>query len=402
MHTVCAAIGHVDIVGTPDAWESLMLAKDDPHRQDIRRISSIHEVPLILEACRAATGMGFTAIARVTEDRWITCASLDHVGFGLLPGDELDVSSTLCHEVRACRDTIAIPDVDASEVYRAHHTPRRYGFKSYISVPIIRGDGSFWGTLCAIDPEPRAFGPQVSATFQLFAQLLAHELDREEELESGRAVLASERDTARLREEFIAIVGHDLRNPIAAVSAGLSMLSKRPSEERMAMLIPEMQRAITRLNQIITNLLDFARGRLGAGIDVVAPRPVPLEPVLRDVVGEIEQIAEPSDRGDDRFASSDPRRPAAARSAPVEPAWQRGGPRRGERPDPRRSPRSRWHAAAGGDQPGHSDPRRDSPLALPAFLAQEREEKPPGARPWALHRVPDRSGAWRPDRCRVR
>ena len=57
------------------------------------------------------------------------------------------------------------------------------------------------------------------------------------------------------------------------------------------MLIPEMQRAIARAEQIITNLLDFARGRLGAGIDVVAPRPVPLEPVLRDVVGEIEQIA---------------------------------------------------------------------------------------------------------------
>ena len=60
-----------------------MLPKDDPHRQDIRRIGSIREVPLILEACRAATGMGFTAVARVTEDRWITCASLDHVGLGL-------------------------------------------------------------------------------------------------------------------------------------------------------------------------------------------------------------------------------------------------------------------------------------------------------------------------------
>jgi signal transduction histidine kinase len=269
-----------------------MLARDDPHRQDIRRIGAIREVPLILEACRAATGMGFTAIARVTEDCWITCASLDHVAFGLLPGDELEVSSTICQEVRACRDPIVIPDVDASDVYRDHHTPRRYGFKSYISVPIVRRDGSFWGTLCAIDPEPRELGPQVTATFELFAHLLADELDREEELEGGRAALASERDTARLREEFIAVVGHDLRNPIVAVSASLSMLSKRPSEERMAVLIPEMQRAISRANLIITNLLDFARGRLGAGIDLIAPRPEALEPTLRDVVGEIERIAD--------------------------------------------------------------------------------------------------------------
>jgi signal transduction histidine kinase len=264
---------------------------DDPFWQDIKRISSISEVPLILEACRAATGMGFTAVARVTEDRWITCSSLDHLNFGLKPGEELEVSSTICHEVRNCRDTIVIPDVDASEAYRNHHTPRRYGFKSYISVPIIRKDGSFWGTLCAIDPEPRSLGLQVAATFRLFAQILAHELDREEELESGRAALASERDTARLREEFIAVVGHDLRNPIAAVSAGLSLLSKRPSEERMATLVPEMQRAISRADQIIANLLDFARGRLGAGLELLAPGPVPLEPVLRGIIGEIEQIA---------------------------------------------------------------------------------------------------------------
>ena len=76
---------------------SFMLPKDDPHRHDLRQIHAIREVPLILDVCAKATGMGFTAIARVTEDRWITCASLDHLNFGLLPGDELEVRSTICH-----------------------------------------------------------------------------------------------------------------------------------------------------------------------------------------------------------------------------------------------------------------------------------------------------------------
>lgn len=269
-----------------------MLAHDDPHRRDIRRIGLIREVPLILEACRAATGMGFTAVARVTDARWITCASLDHLDFGLLPGDELEVGSTICQEVRACRDTIAIPDVDRSETYRDHHTPRRYGFKSYISVPIIRTDGAFWGTLCAIDPEPRVLDEATLLTFHLFAQLIAVELDRQDELEAGRTALASERDTARLREEFIAIVGHDLRNPIAAVSAGLSQLSRNGvSDERAEVLIPEMQRALSRAGQIITNLMDFARGRLGEGIEIVAPHEVDLEPVFRDVANEIARVA---------------------------------------------------------------------------------------------------------------
>lgn len=254
---------------------------------------------MILDACGTAAGMGFVAVARVTEGRWLTCASRDQVNFGLTPGDELDVATTICSEVRACRSIISISDVDDSAVYRDHPTPRQYGFKSYISVPIIRNDGSIWGTLCAIDPEPRKIGPQVEQLFTIFARSIARELDRQDELAKGRqeiaegrASLQTERDTARLREEFIAIVGHDLRNPIAAVTSGLRLIEKRElAPERRAMLVLEMQRALTRASQIITNLMDFARGRLGAGIEVNAPVPVDLEPVFRDVIGEIEQVA---------------------------------------------------------------------------------------------------------------
>ncbi|WP_339111905.1 GAF domain-containing sensor histidine kinase [Thioclava sp. GXIMD2076] len=254
---------------------------------------------MILDACGTATGMGFVAVARVTDNRWITCASRDRVNFGLTPGDELDVASTICSEVRACRSSITISDVDDSEIYRDHPTPRQYGFKSYISVPIIKSDDSIWGTLCAIDPNPREIGSHAEQLFTIFARLIARELDRQdeltkgrEELAEGRATLQTERDTARLREEFIAIVGHDLRNPIAAVTSGLRMIEKpNISPDRRAMLVFEMQRALTRASQIITNLMDFARGRLGAGIDVNAPAPIDLVPVFRDVIGEIEQIA---------------------------------------------------------------------------------------------------------------
>ncbi len=276
-----------------------MLPNIDPLQESIRQVDLVSDISMILDACGTAAGMGFVAVARVTEDRWLTCASRDHVNFGLTPGDELDVASTICREVRACRNIITIPNVDDSEVYRDHPTPRQYGFKSYISVPIIRNDGSIWGTLCAIDPEPREIGKQAQLLFTIFARSIARELDRQDELakgrqevSEGRASLQTERNTARLREEFIAIVGHDLRNPIAAVASGLRMVESRElSPERRAMLVLEMQRALTRASQIITNLMDFARGRLGAGIEVNAPVPIDLEPVFLDVINEIEQVA---------------------------------------------------------------------------------------------------------------
>ena len=46
-----------------------------------------------------------------------------------------------------------IENVANSEEYRQHPTPMQYDFQSYISYPIFRKDGRFFGTLYAIDPE---------------------------------------------------------------------------------------------------------------------------------------------------------------------------------------------------------------------------------------------------------
>lgn len=67
---------------------------------DIQTIQSIEQVPRILDVCSNLTGMRFVTVARVTEDRWVTCAALDKLGFGLVPGGELPLASTICDEIR--------------------------------------------------------------------------------------------------------------------------------------------------------------------------------------------------------------------------------------------------------------------------------------------------------------
>lgn len=107
------------------------------------------------EICRL-TGMGFAAIARVTEDRWIACQVLDKIEFGLQPGDELEVATTICDDIRKTSSMVVIDDAGEEEQWRTHQTPKLYGFKSYVSIPITLSDNSFFGTLCAIDPQRRA------------------------------------------------------------------------------------------------------------------------------------------------------------------------------------------------------------------------------------------------------
>ena len=67
----------------------------------ISEVQAISAVPHILETVAAITGLGFVAIAHVTEISWTTCAVLDKLGFGLKVGDQLDVATTLCNEVRS-------------------------------------------------------------------------------------------------------------------------------------------------------------------------------------------------------------------------------------------------------------------------------------------------------------
>ena len=109
----------------------------------------------ILRRVCEITGMGFAAVARVTEHRWIACQVEDRIEFGLDPGDELEIRKTICDEIRDSGEAIVIDDVSDDIKWSRHPVPVIYGFKSYCAFPVYLADGSFWGTLCAIDPAPR-------------------------------------------------------------------------------------------------------------------------------------------------------------------------------------------------------------------------------------------------------
>ncbi|EHR05017.1 GAF domain-containing sensor histidine kinase [Bradyrhizobium sp. WSM471] len=257
--------------------------------RDIARVSGIAAVSTILDVISRTTGMGFTAVARVTEDRWITCASRDQLAFGLKPGDELKVETTICHEIRQSRDAVVIENVSEDAGFSTHHTPAQYGFQSYISVPIILPDGSFFGTLCAIDPKPRKLRtPEIIGMFKLFAELIASHLDAAERVELIANRLALEQRNAELREQFIAVLGHDLRNPLASIQGGLRLLHKKVDDEGKNW-INLLQGSVARMAGLIDNVMDFARARLGAGMQLKL-REQALEPVIKQIVAEFENV----------------------------------------------------------------------------------------------------------------
>jgi sigma-B regulation protein RsbU (phosphoserine phosphatase) len=101
--------------------------------------------------------------------------------------------------------------------------------------------------------------------------------------------LKSERENAELREQFIAVLGHDLRNPLAAIAAGARILQRSGAlhGHKEIRVLDMINTTITRMSDLIDNVLDFARGRLGGGITLSRDASQPLEPVLEQIVDEL-------------------------------------------------------------------------------------------------------------------
>jgi GAF domain-containing protein len=227
---------------------------------DLKAIAGIGAVPVILDVICRTTGMGFAAVARVTDSRWITCAVRDDIGLGLVPGSELRVETTICQQVRGSSEAVVIDHVAEDVAFRDHPTPAMYGFQSYVSMPIRLPDGSFFGTLCAIDPSPRALdNPTVIGMFRLFADLIGQQIDAHQRLQHATADLAQARRDAELREQFIAVLGHDLRNPLASIAAAGRAVLRTPVSEEAQLYVGLIHNSVSRMSGLIDNVRWSAR-----------------------------------------------------------------------------------------------------------------------------------------------
>lgn len=218
---------------------------------DLAAIERIDAVPRMLEVVCRTTGMGFAAVARVTDTQWVACAVRDEIAFGLKPGGELPLETTICNEIRQHGQVVVIDDVSGDGAFVRHHTPKLYGFRSYISVPVILQNGAFFGTLCAIDPQPaRLSTPEVVGMFTLFAELIAFHLaarDRVSELEARVAHRTTALDRANRELQDRIIAGDADRAALRSLAARVERVREEERTRIARELHDELGQALTAL-----------------------------------------------------------------------------------------------------------------------------------------------------------
>ena len=177
----------------------------------------------------------------------------------------------------------------------------------------IRKDGTrFWANVVITalrdrDGVLRGFG---KVTRDLTTRRASEEVERElaarKATEAERARAAEEqrriiaelrraeeraREIGNLQEQFVAIVGHDLRTPLSVIQLGASTMLQRGglTAEHQATLA-RITRSAQRMREIIHDILDVVRARQGLGIPVVRRR-TDLAEVCRRAVAELGQLA---------------------------------------------------------------------------------------------------------------
>jgi signal transduction histidine kinase len=255
----------------------------------VAAIGRIDVVPTLLKVVCEITGMRFAVVARITDKTWIACAVKDDIHFGLEPGAQFPVDAASCLEALTSRHPLVIEHASIDPLYCRPLAPALHPIESCISAPIILANGRYFGNLSALDPSPAKIGePRTVSMFEQFAALIAAQLDNQRLRDQEHRALLDERAAGRLREQFIAILGHDLRNPLHAVHAGSDMLERNLTDPALLTIASRLKSNARRMSGLIDDVLDFARGRLGGGIAVELTEIEDLNAGLLTVVQELQ------------------------------------------------------------------------------------------------------------------
>ncbi len=118
-------------------------------------------------------------------------------------------------------------------------------------------------------------------------------LQYEQNLQHEKAIaeqqLLAEKENVVLREQLIAVLGHDLRNPLSAISMATELMYDDLLNTDNADLLATIKRSSYRMTELINNIMDFARSRLGEGI-IIHRKDILLAPVLQQVINELKLV----------------------------------------------------------------------------------------------------------------
>jgi signal transduction histidine kinase len=254
--------------------------------EDIAAINSVGSINMILKELQSLTEMRISLVARVTDDSWSACAVLDRADFGINTSTQLELSTTYLRVICGAVAPVLISHASRDERFKDHPDLLKYGIESYLAVPLFRNSGELFGTLCALDTEPKDLSEKYIHTFELLANLIAYELEADELRTDSEEALKLAEQTNEGRARFMGILGHDLRNPLNTIVMAANLLKMGTLEPAKSLEMSEkILKTAKRMNFLIEDLLDASQTFQGNKIRIVR-KTSELRKICQDLIDE--------------------------------------------------------------------------------------------------------------------
>jgi signal transduction histidine kinase/ActR/RegA family two-component response regulator len=177
-----------------------------------------------------------------------------------IDGIKADPGVGTCAAAAATGNVVLTPDFCADPRWKGlSHLPVALGFAGAWSMPIKARDGRVLGTFGTYFRERREPTAQERRTVEILAQTAALAVERERA--EGRRIASEEalREADRRKDEFLAMLGHELRNPLAPISNALETLRLGAGSVDAAPLHAMMQRQVKHMMRLVDDLTEVSR-----------------------------------------------------------------------------------------------------------------------------------------------
>ena len=171
-----------------------------------------------------------------------------------------------CGRALASNQAVVIEDVLADGRYAPFHAlARAAGYRAVVSVPLLAADGFALGAISVHFPSPHRPSVAQMRRLQLYCRTASdfiHRIRLEQALRERESAL---QDADRRKDEFLALLAHELRNPLAPIRHALAAArNPHATAEQKARSYGIVERQVVHMGRLLDDLVDISRITLGA------------------------------------------------------------------------------------------------------------------------------------------
>lgn len=203
---------------------------------------------------------------------------------------QVTLGESVCLIVHDSHKPLIVSDLLEDRRTMNMDTVRKFGFRSYIGVPIHSNIGAVIGSLCCLKMEPCDWDPDNIESLTKLAKavdgiILARAISLEQEATNKRL-----KKLLETRSSFTAHLSHEIRTPLTGLVGSIRLLNSMNLEGKAGELVQVLNRSSTNLLSIVNDTLDFAK--LDAGHFRIIEEPCDLAQLAREVVDSHRIVAE--------------------------------------------------------------------------------------------------------------